>query len=359
MLHKVERPAYERVRPLVGDNPLALAVSATLDGTCPGAVWVDDPADPAAAVVETPEGEYAVGDPATPGFGQSLRALIADILAPGGRGEKWWWYYLRCPTPEWAEAVRRVLPVDRMVEEPREFYVCRQLALDWRERIRPGFELHQVDEQFLARQDVRKVGQFRDHARDNFVSVEQFLDRGFAFCLVHHGEIVGHCSADNASGRMCEVGVHTAQDYRRQGLATVVVAAAVEWALMHGFKQVGWHCLRHNLASAATARKVGFEKAADYVAFKVCVKAADASAQKGNLCLMDGDYLAAAGWYERALQALAEDGPGASHLLERPEAVNHYLLQAAVARALADQPIAAGALLDRAIEAAGYRQGGY
>jgi hypothetical protein len=177
--------------------------------------------------------------------------------------------------------------------------------------------------------------------------------------MVHDNMIVSDCSADNVSARRCEVGVHTAEGYRQRGLATLTVAAAVDWALSNGFDQVGWHCLRYNVASAATARKVGFRKVEDYSAFLICAKPADAYVLKGNLCLIRHEFIKAAEWYEKALRAVASAGGSASNLLGRREDRTRYLFQAACAQALAGQRESGIEMLAAAIEAAGYRQGGY
>ena len=359
MIHKLKAADFEKIRPLARPWPFACAVDATLDGTCPGAVWVDEPSAPTAAVVDTPEGHYVIGDARNESFNHSMAEFIQATLAPGGRGENWWWFYLRCPSEEWVGAMRKALPEERTYEEPREFYVCRGVATDWRGRIPQEFELLRADAEVLACDDLASLDHLRRWAEGNFGSRERFLEKGFAFCMVHDGQLASFCCADNASGTRCEVGVHTAEGYRRQGLATLTVAAAVDWALSNGFEQVGWHCLRYNLASAATARRVGFRKASDYTAFMVCARAADAWAVKGNFCLIRHEFAAAAERYQKALDAVASTGDLASHLLGRREDRTRYASQAASVRALAGEQEADIEMLDAAIEQAGYRQGGY
>jgi RimJ/RimL family protein N-acetyltransferase len=255
--------------------------------------------------------------------------------------------------------MRAALPEERTVEKPREFYVCEDVAFDGLGDAPAGFGLVRVGEELLARDDLANTEGIRRRARSNFESLERFLEKGFAFCLIRDNAIVSECFADNTSARRCEVGVHTAEGYRRQGLAALTVAATVDWALSNGHDQVGWHCLRYNLASAATARKVGFRKAAEYSAFLICRKAADAWVVQGNLCLIRREYAQAAEWYERALDAVATAGGASSLLLERPAERARYAFQAACAQALAGQREASAEMLAEAIEMAGYRAGGY
>ena len=357
MLHELEKSDFEKGRSLVWQLPLACAVEATLDGTCPGRVWVNDINVPSAAIVETPEGHYVIGNAQDASFNRSLAKFVEATVSPGGRGEGWWWFYLRCTTEGWAETMREVLPAERAVEKPREFYVCEKVGIDLRRELPTGFDLVQVDEGFFACEDVKNIENIRRRARSSFGSCELFLEKGFAFCIVHDNEVVSECFADNVSGERCEVGVHTLEGYRQRGFATLVVAAAVDWALSKGIKEVGWHCLKYNESSGATARRVGFRKVEEYAAFLVCVKPADAYLMKGNLSLIQREYEEAAGWYEKALQA-AESTAG-SNLLRQREQKIRYLFQAACAKAMAGQRESGIDILEAAIEGAGYRQGGY
>ena len=82
---------------------------------------------------------------------------------------------------------------------------------------------------------------------------------------MHEQQVVSWSIADCVSGERCEIGIHTLPEYRRQGLATITAAAAVDFAFSHGFKVVGWHCDDDNVGSWKTAEKVGFFKERDYV----------------------------------------------------------------------------------------------
>ena len=225
MIHKLKAADFEKIRPLARPWPFACAVDATLDGTCPGAVWVDEPVAPTAAIVDTPEGHYVIGDAENESFSRSLADLVLSTLGPGGRGEDWWFLYLRCPSENWADAMRKALPEECTVEEPREFYVCQDVLVDSHGQIPAGFELLRVDAELLARDALANLDHIRRWAENNFGSRERFLEKGFAFCIVHDDQIVSHCCADNASGTRCEVGAHTAEGYRRRG----GWLGAVEW----------------------------------------------------------------------------------------------------------------------------------
>jgi hypothetical protein len=90
------------------------------------------------------------------------------------------------------------------------------------------------------------------------------MEKGFGFCLLHENTIVSWCIADFVAGNDYEMGIHTDEDYRKRGFATLTVAAAVEHCLANGVENIGWHCWSSNVASAATAKKVGFEQTIEH-----------------------------------------------------------------------------------------------
>jgi RimJ/RimL family protein N-acetyltransferase len=67
-------------------------------------------------------------------------------------------------------------------------------------------------------------------------------------------------------GDRCEVGIETAPEYRRRGLATLVASAMLKHAADVGIKRVGWHCWADNAASVATAERLGLSRVAEYTA---------------------------------------------------------------------------------------------
>jgi RimJ/RimL family protein N-acetyltransferase len=81
---------------------------------------------------------------------------------------------------------------------------------------------------------------------------------------MHEGQLAGFCLSEyNVDGR-CEVGIATLEPFQRRGLATAMGHAFLSLARASGIRDVGWHCWRQNVASAATALRIGLRHVADY-----------------------------------------------------------------------------------------------
>ncbi len=92
-----------------------------------------------------------------------------------------------------------------------------------------------------------------------------FFERGFGFCTLHGNKVVSWSLTDCVSGSACEIGIRTHPEYRRRGLATITAAATVDYALSHGYSQVGWHTNIENYESIGVAEKVGLKKTREYI----------------------------------------------------------------------------------------------
>jgi len=90
------------------------------------------------------------------------------------------------------------------------------------------------------------------------------------------------------------------EDHRNLGIATAMTITLLEEARNRGYFQVGWHCYETNLASIATALKVGFRKSHEYPASFFHFNRAINLSIRGDQYYLKGDYENALVWYEVA-----------------------------------------------------------
>jgi RimJ/RimL family protein N-acetyltransferase len=263
-VHELKRVDYKRLRPLFDPLRYHLTSAAVLDGHCPGRVFVDDPSQPRAAFMLSPEGCYLAGDPANQAFSRSLNQSIVRQKALGDDVRV---LFLVIHPEHWRERLPGVLAPHAPVEVKRRYYVCRRLRLDWRAHLPDGCTVHRIDRRLLEHPRLTLPDHVTHWMENNWGSIDRFLQDGFGFVTVSAGEIVSWSLSDCVSDDGCEIGIRTVPAHRRRGLATVTAAAMVEHALSHGFTMVGWHCPDDNLGSIGAAEKVGFQRERDYSAY--------------------------------------------------------------------------------------------
>ncbi len=293
---------HGRARPLLSAlEDTHLAVTAILAGTVEGHVYVDDPANPTVALANTKQRYYLAGRPGNEASEEGLRQLFAEVIYPRNRAAGALMFVLYY-APGWEVRIAEgILPGKFPIRDEREYYAFRRLDPEWRSRLPAGYTLRPVDRELLAQEGLANLDALKEEMTSERETVEAFLERSFGVCLLHRDEIAGWCLSEYNSGDRCEVGIETVEGHRRRGLGTVAASAFVERALQQGVRHIGWDCWAGNVASAATARRAGFERVSRRPVHFAWFDEVDNLAVNGNVRLGAGDYAGAVEWLERAL----------------------------------------------------------
>ncbi len=269
MFVELDPADYANVRPLVRDlAAFNVILDAVIDGSSPAWVIGDDARALSCVFLATAEGCFLAGDPNSAGFIADLRALFTRAVTEPDYWQGGDSVHLCIPPGAWESRLVDVFPFCPPTVNPRQHYVCTAPAIpDWRAVVPEGYAVARINAALLAQPGLDIPPHIPGWMRSNWGSVEAFRERGFGFGVVHTEAqaVVSWTLADCISGDRCEIGIQTRSDYRRHGLATLVVAAALEHALSGGLREVGWHCNTDNLGSIGVAVKTGFVKERDYV----------------------------------------------------------------------------------------------
>jgi len=150
------------------------------------------------------------------------------------------------PNPD---AAARALEFDRSLE-------IRGLDL-YLNRLPAGVEMHRMDRALL------ESSPHHDATVCRYGSIEGFLRNGVAVSLMRGNETLSEAYADVSVNGVREIGVTTQEPYRGQGLATITCAHLIRICAELGDRTF-WDCAKHNPASAAVARKLGFGNEREY-----------------------------------------------------------------------------------------------
>ncbi|UCF58514.1 MAG: GNAT family N-acetyltransferase [Candidatus Bathyarchaeota archaeon] len=276
MVFRLRENDYTKVRPLFHELEYNLITSAVIERTSPGRIYVDYFTDPRTAFMCTAEGYYLAGYENNNEFNTSLSKLIFEKIFAGDTIRKDETDITMGFHPDsWKDKMPIIFPGRIPLTTARRHYICTELKVDhWRDHVPKGFQVRRIDEKLLRVPHLEIPEHVTGWMKTNWGSVSGFMKKGFGFCTLHDKRIVSWSVADCVSGNACEIGIHTRKDYRRQGLATLTAAAAVDYSLSSGFRQVGWHCDEYNLGSIGVAEKVGFKLERKYIQYYACVNEA-------------------------------------------------------------------------------------
>ncbi|MET9023389.1 GNAT family N-acetyltransferase [Actinopolymorpha sp. NPDC004070] len=250
MLTRLSRHAYATVAKLLTGFDHQLSVAAVLAGAMPGDVFVDDPVRPSAVFVHSPEGNFVGGDPADVRLIAGLREHLAATIMPE-RDED---LVLSFDHDGWPPAAQVIMPDLDVFAVPRRHYVHRKPRPQ--PNPPPGYRIAPIDATLLQHRQV--PSHLRNWMGSNWGSEDAFLAHGFGAAALRGEDLASWSLADCIVADRAEIGIHTAPEHRRRGLATQVAAAAVAIAFDRGLTEVGWHCNDDNVGSYRTAESVGF-----------------------------------------------------------------------------------------------------
>ncbi len=262
-MEKLPRKSFNKVRTLFGELDYLLIITAVIDQSSPGEIYVDDVELPTAALMISPEGNFLVGDHENESFNAKLKPLLVDIMDEDDDLE------IQYAPVEWANRVSELFQIEYPLIFSASYYLLSNLTSPKLPPLPPGWTLHTVNQAFLNREDIENLEIVRKKIDENWVNRETFFDRGFGICLLHDNKLVSECLADCVSGTQCEIGISTDSGYQRQGFASIAVAAIIAHCKARGLTSIGWHCANNNIGSIKTAEKAGFEKQRTYPIFEV------------------------------------------------------------------------------------------
>jgi RimJ/RimL family protein N-acetyltransferase len=256
---------FARALPLFQDLP-HIPPRSTLLGNTPGRVFVDQTTNPQAALVWTRWGfAYLAGEPLDPSFTAALcDQILPELLAhPYGREQGLLLY--PC-SPAWESSLAPLLAQGRPSKLYRRAFTFNPARFSdhygWLERLPSGFHIYRIDAQLLE----HSKPQLQAEIESAWASTQDFLDRGFGFCLLHGQQIVSLCTSPFVAGRQVELCIRTDPHYRSKGFATATALAFIEHCLFNDL-QPHWECPWDHVASCALAARLGFANPSDYLAY--------------------------------------------------------------------------------------------
>jgi RimJ/RimL family protein N-acetyltransferase len=303
-MDKLQADEYFSARSVLRPLDIHLAVTALLEGSSPGEIYVDDRKEPRSAFLGTMGRYFLSGASNNAEFNLAVKSRFDEQIFPEAQDGKKDSFTLYFAPDGWGKVIKDViLKGKHPVEHRRHYYRFIKFMHDWREVLPEGFSVLAVDSSLLEGHTLENLNDLKEEMQSERPSVEAFLEKSFGYCVRHEDQLVAWCLSEYNCGVCCEVGIETQEDYRQQGFGIITTSALVERALIEGISKIGWHCYAGNEASIATALTVGFKKVCEYPTYWVMFKEAISLAVNGNVCFEHQDYREAVDWYEKAIEA--------------------------------------------------------
>ncbi len=236
-----EMPAtqFNRVLPLFDEEqPNSAMVFSTLEGRTPGKAYINVIDNPTACILTINfhnltflggmiEQQWLNEAVAKLRRTQDVNLTWSSQVAQG----------LKPPSPPVAEIARF------------EFFDC---PTEPSVALPDGHHLQNIDIELFSR------CLWRDEVIMACATTENFLRHGFGLCLMTHNEIRSEAYAAFRGAGKFEIGVITHDKYFKQGYAFITCKHLIRICEERGYPTC-WSCHQNNVASVATARKLGYK----------------------------------------------------------------------------------------------------
>jgi RimJ/RimL family protein N-acetyltransferase len=342
-LHELAPETFSLARPLFAPLAHHLALESILAGLTPGRVFVDDERKPKTAVAWFKRRLFLTGDRSRESINRALADLLTKVYYPDMRaGGLAFGAFTLVYTPGWERVMDVVLAGKEPLIGQRLCFHLDPTRHSWEPSPPPGFTLRPVDAALLADPQIANPDYVTEEMVSERPSVADFLAKSFGTCVLDGPRIVGWCMSEYNTGGRCELGIETADDYQRRGLARATAVATIREAAVRGYTEIGWICDGDNHPSIATAQNLGFQLWHEDPTFYAFFDPVINCGVHGNGRFRQGAYREAIVWYEKALSQ--GDGPiwllwntacAYAHTGNQPQAFAH--LNRAIAAGFADR----------------------
>jgi Acetyltransferases, including N-acetylases of ribosomal proteins len=237
-------------------------VAAFFEGSATARLFVDDVSAPRAGVMVCNSRVLCAGD-VSQGFLDGMAHTFSDELIPVHRSRGNEAYLVYVSGESWNTALQKMFTGCDLYHGTRQYYELTAFTPQPDLPLPDGFSMHHITPEFLS-SDIAGLDAVREEMCSERASVEDFLAQSFGLCPVHSHEVAGWCMSEYNVGDRCEIGIATAANHQRKGIATRTTWYFLAEAHRRGYTRVGWHCWARNIPSAATARKAGFTLIEEY-----------------------------------------------------------------------------------------------
>ena len=250
---KLSKSDFPKIRPLIKSEN-EISVLSVMDGMMPGEIFVNHAENPTAALVKTCECNLITGETDEKFISEVSSALnFWDTTTPDSQ--------------DWFEKIPLLHPNKYIHPFKRRHYLLSEASFRKREMSLPaGFTIEKVNLEQLRNTAYKNADKILEWA-GNWGSDTAFIENGIGTYIRNQETIVSWSLTDCGFSNQVAIGVHTDENYRKQGFGIRVVSETIQKCFEKGYKCIDWLCMDSNRGSISIAEKLGFEHKNDYVFF--------------------------------------------------------------------------------------------
>ncbi|MGH4125585.1 MAG: GNAT family N-acetyltransferase [Clostridium sp.] len=275
---ELNKSEFREVENLFKDFRHHISIKGVIDGYVEGRIFAD--INRLSAVAVTPEGIFLSDGLKNEAFSREMNTVIkADILPKYEEEDALDYVVFYSPNNNCENQLNIMFDGLNPMKSKRMTFSNDMLNVET--VLSEG--IYSLDKELFTKTELLGLDWVIDEILDGWVSVDDFLSRGFGCVAIVNDKIIGWCLTDWVVGDECEIGIETHPKYQKQGFGRKMANATLALAKNMGMKRTGWQCWTDNAGSIATAKSVGFKLLKEFEVFF-------GWANKLNNMLINGNY---------------------------------------------------------------------
>lgn len=271
MIYEIERKDYTKVKNLfsqLSDDHLSVAVA--LEHNYPSRIFVDNLDSPKSGLIYLGKRTLGFsGRSDNKQFNDEIKELLDKDLLPLLKTELKVREVIIRYDDEWEDKMKSFF--NDLVEHQLGNYIFGDLKYDYTNHELPdGYEYVTIDSDLLKREELKNFYIVERWVRGCYLSTEDYLSRGFGFCIIHEKKEIASvcfCNYISKDRKRCEIGIITSEEHRKKGLAKNLVSYTVSHGLSLNIQRIDWQSRLSNIGSIKTAEAVGFQLEKTYTGY--------------------------------------------------------------------------------------------
>lgn len=267
MIGELKKEEYYKIRH-IAEQCKNIEVRAVVQGNNPGHIYVDQEAEPTAALIwiQGQQGFQIIGDPQSEGFLTGLNDYMGTHIEPVLMRQNISVVEIGADLNIWDNTIHTIFNGRNVLSDVQHVFCSESNLLAQKPPIPDPPGIYRIDKDLLESGRLYNHSFLEKKLLHFWDSIDAFLQQGFGYYMEEDNNLVSLCFSAFVAGQTHALDIETIEGYRRKNYGVQVATAYVNECNQRGI-QPYWDCSPDNTGSIRIAETIGMIPDFDYRIF--------------------------------------------------------------------------------------------
>lgn len=270
MIIELRKEEFGKCRELVNEHGQIEAI-AVIEAINPGRIFVDDRNHPQTGLIwlGNNDGFIFFGDEHNEKFIREINGFIDSVIIPEARKVQLEWFEGVGNHERWNNMIQQVFEHRQLGTWVQRVYTLQQSHYNLYSDpvINEDYDVIKIEKSLFEYELIKNIDFINEKILEFWTSIEDFLDNGIGYCIIHQNEAVSICFSGFVVENVHCINIETLKPHQGKKLAQLVAHHFVNDCLKNNAVPY-WDCMEMNKPSVAVAEKIGFKIVYEYIGYE-------------------------------------------------------------------------------------------